>query len=34
MSTSVAEPSSLKNEHNTLFLSLMERIQYLNEQQQ
>ena len=34
MKTSIAEPSSLKNEHNTLFLSLLERITYLNEQHQ
>lgn len=29
MKTSIAMPSSLKNEHNTLFLSLMDRITYL-----
>lgn len=31
MQISIADPSSLKNEHNTLFLSLMDRIKYLKE---
>ena len=31
MSVSIADPSSLKNDHNTLFLSLMDRIKYLKE---
>ena len=34
MQVSIADPSNLKNEHNTLFLSLMDRIKYLKDMEE